>query len=81
MFSVRTAVFELLEVTPAIRELIQNRKFAQIEKQAQREGMNGMLRSVEHLVRSGLTDRSEVERSVPSALLTGLELQGDQRGA
>lgn len=78
-FGGRTAVFELLEVTPPVRELIQNRNFAQvIEEQAYRDGMNGMLRSAEHLIRSGLTNRSEVERCIPTALLKGFDLRGER---
>jgi type II secretory ATPase GspE/PulE/Tfp pilus assembly ATPase PilB-like protein len=73
-FAGRTAVFEVLEVTPTVRELIQARAPAQaIEEQAYRDGMAGFLRSAEELVARGLTDPAEVGRCIPPECLRGRE--------
>jgi type II secretory ATPase GspE/PulE/Tfp pilus assembly ATPase PilB-like protein len=71
-FGGRTAVFEVLEVSEAIRGLIMARAPAQaIEEQAYREGMTGFLRSAQTLVTDGLTDLDEVSRCIPTESLRG----------
>jgi type II secretory ATPase GspE/PulE/Tfp pilus assembly ATPase PilB-like protein len=75
-FAGRTAVFEVLEVTGAVRELIQARAPAQaIEEQAYRDGMTGFLRSAQELVALGMTDAAEVNRRIPPECLRGRELR------
>jgi type II secretory ATPase GspE/PulE/Tfp pilus assembly ATPase PilB-like protein len=65
-FGARTALFEVLEVSRAIRELIQAREPAQaIEAQAYREGMAGFQRATQSLVARGMTDFAEVKRCIP----------------
>jgi type II secretory ATPase GspE/PulE/Tfp pilus assembly ATPase PilB-like protein len=74
-FGARTALFEILEVSPTIRKLIQNRETAQaIEEQAYRDGMVGFLQSGRALVARGLTNYEEIQRCIPSACMLGAEL-------
>jgi type II secretory ATPase GspE/PulE/Tfp pilus assembly ATPase PilB-like protein len=73
-FGGRTAVFEVLEVTEAVRGLIQAREPAQaIEEQAYRDGMTGFRRAAEELVARGVTDLAEVSRCIPPECLRGRE--------
>ena len=71
-FAGRTAVVELMEVTPAVRALIQAREPAQaIEDQAYRDGMGGFGRSARWLIDRGATDAAEVTRCIPRDALRG----------
>lgn len=80
-FSGRTAVFEILEVSPTIRGLIQAHEPAQvIEEQAYMEGMSGFLRSARALVAKGVTNFQEVSRCLPSECLRGQDQPGKQVG-
>ena len=73
-FGARTAVFEVMEVTRAVRELIQAREPSQvIERQAYRDGMLGFRRAAEQLVARGETDETEVRRRIPPNCLRGDE--------
>jgi general secretion pathway protein E len=73
-FAGRTAVFEILEVSPKIREFIQARQPAQaIEEQAYLEGMPGFLRSAQQLICRGLTDAEEISRHLPPGSLRGFD--------
>jgi type II secretory ATPase GspE/PulE/Tfp pilus assembly ATPase PilB-like protein len=80
-YSGRAAVFEVLEVTPAVRGLIQSRAPAQaIEEQAYRDGMTGLRRSADELVARGVTDPAEVGRCVPPECLRGRDDRAAERG-
>jgi general secretion pathway protein E len=80
-FRGRTAVFEILEVSPTIRGLIQTREPAQvIEEQAYMEGMTGFLHSAQALVARGVTNFQEVSRSLPPESLRGHDQSGKQAG-
>ena len=71
-FGGRTALFEVLEVSRAVRDLIQSRQPAQaIEQQAYRDGMIGFRRSADALIARGMTDMAEVERCLPPECLRG----------
>lgn len=71
-FAGRTALFEVLEVSPAIRDMIRTREPAQvIEEQAYREGMTGFLRSSQMLVSRGVTSFREIARVLPPESLRG----------
>lgn len=81
-FGGRTAVFEVLEATEAVRGLIQARAPAQaIEEQAYREGMSGFLRSAQQLVADGQTDFAEVSRCIPPESLRGRDATAPSRPA
>ncbi|MBA4188475.1 MAG: ATPase [Planctomycetaceae bacterium] len=65
-FGRQTALFEVMEMTPALRELVRNRETTQaIEAQAHREGMTGFRHAAEALVARGLTEMGEIERRIP----------------
>jgi type II secretory ATPase GspE/PulE/Tfp pilus assembly ATPase PilB-like protein len=71
-FTARTALFEVLVVTRAIRELIQTRQPAQaIEEQAYRDGMTGFLGAAQELLAHGRTDLAEIRWAVPPECLRG----------
>ena len=71
-FTARTAVFEVLEVSRAVRRLIQERQPAQaIEEQAYRDGMTGFARAARDLVARGLTNGDEIARRIPPECLRG----------
>lgn len=71
-FGARTALFEVLMVTRAIRDLIQTRQPAQvIEEQAYRDGMTGLLCAARGLIARGQTDLAEVRRCIPPDCLRG----------
>jgi len=73
-FDARTALFEILVVSRAIRELIKSRQPTQtIEEQAYREGMTGFLRAAQTLISAGRTDLKEVQRCIPPDCLCGAE--------
>lgn len=62
----RTGVFEILEATPGVRDLIQAREPAPvIEALAYREGMPGLYQAARELVAAGRTEWSEVARVLP----------------
>jgi len=65
-FDRQTAVFEVLEVTPALRGLICAGESTQvIEKQAYRDGMVGFRQAANELVTRGLTEIGEIDRRIP----------------
>jgi type II secretory ATPase GspE/PulE/Tfp pilus assembly ATPase PilB-like protein len=65
-FGARTAVFEVLEVTRPIRDLIQARAPAhEIEERALRDGMTNFRRSADALLADGRTDLDEIRRCIP----------------
>jgi type II secretory ATPase GspE/PulE/Tfp pilus assembly ATPase PilB-like protein len=71
-FGARTALFEVLVVSRAIRELIRAREPAQaIEEQAYLDGMTGFLHAAEALIARGQTDLAEVQRCIPPECLRG----------
>ncbi len=71
-FGARTALFEVLVVTRAIRTLIQAREPAHvIEEQAHRDGMTGFLDAAKTLLASGRTELGETRRCVPPDDLIG----------
>jgi type II secretory ATPase GspE/PulE/Tfp pilus assembly ATPase PilB-like protein len=73
-FGARTAIFELLTVTKAVRKMIQVCEPAQaIEEQAYRDGMTGFRRAAEALIARGQTDMAEVRRCIPPDCLRGDE--------
>jgi type II secretory ATPase GspE/PulE/Tfp pilus assembly ATPase PilB-like protein len=73
-FGGRTALFEVLTVSRAIRELIQASKPAQvIEEQAYRDGMTGFMHAAHALIARGQTDMEEVRRCIPPDCLRGGE--------
>lgn len=62
-FAGRIAVYELLEVTPALRRLIQPAVAAQdIEEQARRDGMRPLTEGALELARQGIISLAEVYR-------------------
>jgi type II secretory ATPase GspE/PulE/Tfp pilus assembly ATPase PilB-like protein len=74
-FAARTALFEVLEVTRSIRDLIQAREPAQvIERQAYHDGMLGFRGCAEALVARGQTNMAEVRRCIPPDSLRGEEV-------
>jgi type II secretory ATPase GspE/PulE/Tfp pilus assembly ATPase PilB-like protein len=71
-FGARTALFEVLVVSRAVRELIRAREPAQaIEEQAYLDGMTGLLHAAEALIARGQTDLAEVQRCIPPECLRG----------
>jgi len=65
-FDRQTAVFEVMEVTPALRGLICAGESTQvIEKQAYRDGMVGFRQVANELVTRGLTEIGEIDRRIP----------------
>lgn len=62
-FAGRIAVYELLEVTPALRRLIQPDTAAQdIEQQARRDGMRPLTEGALEIARQGIISLAEVYR-------------------
>ncbi len=73
-FAARTALFEVLTVTRAIRDLIQARQPTQvIEKQAYLDGMTGFRHAAQVLIARGQTDLTEIRRCIPPACVRGDE--------
>ncbi|MFO0822365.1 MAG: GspE/PulE family protein [Gemmataceae bacterium] len=67
----QAALFEVMETTPALRELIQDRQPTQkLEEQAYRDGMVSFSQGAEWLISRGLTEMSEIQRRVPAHCLS-----------
>jgi type II secretory ATPase GspE/PulE/Tfp pilus assembly ATPase PilB-like protein len=81
-FGRQAALFEVMETTPALRELIQDRQSTQtLEEQAYRDGMVSFSQGAEWLISRGLTEMSEVQRRVPAHCLSRPATVPQLRGA
>lgn len=59
----RTGVFEIMDISPVLRELISNRASTdELRRQAELEGMHSLKESVRRLVLEGVTSISEMKR-------------------